>query len=48
MIDRLLIVPIGKEVSSKMYLREYVFLDIFSKKNVYISYESLVFKELIT
>lgn len=32
MIDTLLIVPIDKEASSKMYLREYVFLDICSKK----------------
>lgn len=40
MIDRLLIVPTGKEASSKMYLREYVFLDMFNK-NVYVAYDPL-------
>lgn len=29
-IDRLSIVPAGKETSSKTYLNEYVFLDLFS------------------
>lgn len=45
MADRLSIVPAGQEASSKMYLREYVFLDIFSKKKkMFMSYEPVVFK----
>lgn len=49
MIDKLLIVSAGKEVSSKMCLKEYIFLNTFSKniENVYICYEPVVFKELL-
>lgn len=36
MIDKLLIVPTGKEASSKMRLREYVLLDTFIKKRKYL------------
>lgn len=45
MIDRLLIVPTGKEASAaEMYLREYVFVDIISKnrKCLYILWASSV------
>lgn len=47
MIDKLLIVPTGKEASSKMYLRENVFLDTVSKKRKCVSCEPVVFTELL-
>lgn len=47
MIDKLLIVPTGKEASSKTYLREIVFLDTFSKERKCVSCEPVVFTELL-